>query len=43
MKKLIVIFSLIISNLSLAQQYPWTGKCDQAQSVAEMNECMTKS
>ncbi len=30
-------------NTSLAQQYPWTGKCDQAQSVAEMNECMTKS
>ena len=30
-------------NTSLARQYPWTGKCDQAQSVAEMNECMSKS
>ena len=33
----------LIMNTSLAQQYPWTGQCDQAQSVAEMNECMTKS
>ena len=39
---LLFVFSASI-NISIAQQYPWTGKCDQAQSVAEMNECMSKS
>ncbi len=43
MKYLLILVIGLIMNTSLAQQYPWTGKCDQAQSVAEMNECMTKS
>lgn len=42
--KLIILFAFVsIVNTLIAQQYPWTGKCDQAQSVAEMNECMTNS
>ena len=43
MKYLFIATIGLIMNTSLAQQYPWTGKCDQAQSVAEMNDCMTKS
>ncbi len=42
MKYLLILVIGLIMNTSLAQQYPWTGKCDNAQSVAEMNECMTK-
>lgn len=42
--KLIILLAFVSTvNTLIAQQYPWTGKCDQAQSVAEMNECMTKS
>ena len=43
MKYLFIVTIGLIMNTSLAQQYPWTGKCDQAQSVSEINECMSKS
>ena len=37
--KLIILLAFVSTvNTLIAQQYPWTGKCDQAQSVAEMNE-----
>lgn len=43
MKYLFIATIGLIMNTSIAQQYPWTGKCDQTQSVAEMNDCKTKS
>jgi hypothetical protein len=43
MKYLFIVTIGLIMNTSLAQQFPWIGKCDQAQSVADMNDCMSKS
>ena len=37
-----MLVSLIV-NFGLSQQYPWTGKCDNANFETEISACLSKS
>jgi hypothetical protein len=43
MKLILLLVFMSIINLMTAQKFPWTNKCEQAQSEAEMGSCLSSS
>jgi uncharacterized protein YecT (DUF1311 family) len=43
MKLILLLVFISIINIISAQQYPWTSKCEQAQSQAEIGTCLSSS
>jgi len=43
MKLILLLVFISIINIISAQQYPWTSKCEQSQSQAEIGTCLSSS